>query len=140
VEVIPVGKHATKNSAIASNGHEGIERRLKDPEARYRALIENVPAVTYVQVVDRADSAVHVSPQVEAMLGYGPEEWLVDREFFINLLHPEDRERVLAENLRASKRGEPFDLEYRLIARDGRTAWMRDEAVLVRDETDRPLY
>jgi diguanylate cyclase (GGDEF)-like protein/PAS domain S-box-containing protein len=138
--VISVGKRGNRTSVIASDGHEGIERQLEDPEARYRALIEHVPAVTYVQVVDRADSAVHVSPQVEAMLGYGPEEWLVDREFFIKLLHPDDRERVLAENLRANQSGEPFDLEYRLIARDGRTMWVRDEAVLVRDETDRPVY
>ncbi len=140
MEVISVGKRATKNSVIASDGHEVIERRLEDPEARYRALIEHVPAVTYVQVVDRADPAVHVSPQVEAMLGNGPEEWLADREFFIKLLHPEDRECVLAENLRANQSGEPFDLEYRLIAREGRTVWVRDEAVLVTDETGRPLY
>jgi diguanylate cyclase (GGDEF)-like protein/PAS domain S-box-containing protein len=127
-------------AAYDGDGRDGIERRLEDPEARYRALIEHVPAVTYAQVVDRGEPIVHMSPQVEAMLGYGPEEWLVDREFSIKLLHPEDRERVLAEHLRASQSGEPLDTEYRLIARDGRTVWVRDEAVLVRDETGCPLY
>jgi diguanylate cyclase (GGDEF)-like protein/PAS domain S-box-containing protein len=140
---VPTNRRTTTTrfgAAPNGDGGDGIERSVEDFEARYRALVEHVPVVTYAQVVDRADPTVHVSPQVEAMLGYGPEEWLVDREFFIKLLHPEDRERVLAENLRASKSGEPFDLEYRLIARDGRTVWVRDEAVLVREETGRPLY
>src|SRR3712207_1012671 len=139
----PTNKRSTTTSFGAShNGGErdGIGMMPEDAEARYRALIEHVPAVTYAQVVDGGDPIVHMSPQVEALLGYGPEEWLVDRDFSIKLLHPEDRERVLAEYLRANQSGEPFDLEYRLIARDGRTVWVRDEAVLVRDETDRPLY
>jgi diguanylate cyclase (GGDEF)-like protein/PAS domain S-box-containing protein len=83
---------------------------------------------------------VYMSPQVERLLGYAPEEWLVDPGFFLKLLHPGDRERVLAENDRTNRSGEPFDMEYRLIARDGRTVWVRDEAVLVRDEGGRPLY
>jgi diguanylate cyclase (GGDEF)-like protein/PAS domain S-box-containing protein len=118
---------------------EEIERRLKNPEARYRALVEHIPAVTYIDAVDEVSSAVYMSPQVEAMLGYAPEEWLVDPSFFLKLLHPGDRERVLAENERTNRSGEPFDMEYRLIARDGRTIWVRDEAVLVKDG-DRPLY
>jgi len=116
-----------------------IERRLGDPEARYRALVEHIPAVTYIDAVDEVSSAVYMSPQVERMLGYAPEEWLVDPRFFLEILHPGDRERVLAENERTNRSGEPFDMEYRLIARDGRTIWVRDEAVLVKDG-DRPLY
>jgi diguanylate cyclase (GGDEF)-like protein/PAS domain S-box-containing protein len=118
---------------------EEIERRLGNPEARYRALVEHIPAVTYIDAVDELSSAVYMSPQVEAMLGYAPEEWLMDPSFFLKLLHPGDRERVLAENERTNRSGEPFDMEYRLIARDGRTIWVRDEAVLVKDG-DRPLY
>jgi len=123
----------------AAAEREEIERRLGTPEARYRALVEHIPAVTYIDAVDEVSSAVYMSPQVERMLGYAPEEWLVDPSFFLKLLHPGDRERVLAENERTNRSGEPFDMEYRLIARDGRTIWVRDEAVLVKDG-DRPLY
>ena len=119
---------------------EEIERRLGNAEARYRALVEHIPAVTYVDAADEVSSAVYMSPQVEAMLGYAPEEWLVDREFFVKLLHPDDRERVLAENKRTNESGEPFEAEYRLIARDGHTVWVHDEAALVRDEEGRPLF
>jgi diguanylate cyclase (GGDEF)-like protein/PAS domain S-box-containing protein len=123
----------------AAAEREEIESRLGNPEARYRALIEHIPAVTYIDAVDEVSSAVYMSPQVERMLGYAPEEWLVDPSFFLKLLHPGDRERVLAENERTNRSGEPFDMEYRLISRDGRTIWVRDEAVLVKDG-DRPLY
>jgi diguanylate cyclase (GGDEF)-like protein/PAS domain S-box-containing protein len=123
----------------AAAEREEIERKLGTPEARYRALVEHIPAVTYIDAVDEVSSAVYMSPQVERMLGYAPEEWLVDPSFFLKLLHPGDRERVLAENERTNRSGEPFEMEYRLIARDGRTIWVRDEAVLVKDG-DRPLY
>jgi diguanylate cyclase (GGDEF)-like protein/PAS domain S-box-containing protein len=83
---------------------------------------------------------VYMSPQVEPMLGYAPEEWLVDPRFFLKILHPEDRERVLAENEHTNRSGELFSMEYRLIDRNGRTLWVRDEAVLVKDERGRPLY
>jgi diguanylate cyclase (GGDEF)-like protein/PAS domain S-box-containing protein len=121
-------------------GREEIESRLGDAESRYRRLLEQVPAVTYVDAADAASSTVYMSPQVEAMLGYAPVEWLADPELFVKLLHPEDRERVLSENEHTNQSGQPFRMEYRLIARDGRTVWVHDEAVLVRDEVGRPLY
>jgi diguanylate cyclase (GGDEF)-like protein/PAS domain S-box-containing protein len=121
-------------------GREEIEKRLGNSEARYRALVEHIPAVTYIDAVDEISSAVYMSPQVESMLGYAPEEWLVDPRFFLKILHPEDRERVLAENERTNRSGELFSMEYRLIDCNGRTLWVRDEAVLVKDESGRPLY
>jgi PAS domain S-box-containing protein len=68
-----------------------IEKRLGSSEARYRALVEHIPAVTYIDAVDEVSSAVYMSPQVESMLGYAPEEWLVDAGFFLKILHPVDR-------------------------------------------------
>jgi diguanylate cyclase (GGDEF)-like protein/PAS domain S-box-containing protein len=122
------------------NGGGRIEQAPGDSTSRYRAMIQHVPAVTYVRDLDRNSCATYVSPRVEAMLGYVPEEWLLGSEFSTKLLHPDDRERVLAEKERTSDSGAPFDMEYRLIARDGRTVWVRDEAVLVRDEQGGPLY
>jgi diguanylate cyclase (GGDEF)-like protein/PAS domain S-box-containing protein len=114
------------------------EKRPAEDEARYRALVERIPAVTYVDALDEVSSAIYMSPQVETLLGYPPDEWLVDRELFVKLLHPEDRQRVLAENARTNETGESFEMEYRMLAKDGRTVWVRDEAVLVRDNAGRP--
>jgi serine phosphatase RsbU (regulator of sigma subunit) len=65
---------------------------------------------------------------------------MIDEEHWLRTIHPEDRERVLAEEARTDKTGEPFKVEYRVIARDGRVVWVRDEATLVRDEKGQPLY
>ena len=108
--------------------------RLPAVEARYRALVEHIPAVTYIDALDRTSSSLYMSPQVEEILGYPPEEWLADPELWVKLLHPEDRERVITEHLRTNESGEPFIEEYRLLARDGLIVWIRDEAVVITDD------
>src|SRR4029079_10209530 len=55
-------------------------------------------------------------------------------------LHPEDRDRVMASYLRADETGEPFREEYRVLHRDGRPVWVRDESVLIRDDQGRPSF
>jgi PAS domain S-box-containing protein len=122
---------------------ERVERNLRRAETRYRVLVEQIPAVTYVEAMDeeeRRTDLLYVSPQIEELFGYSAEEWTADPELFLNLLHPEDRERVLAEDERTERTGEPFNEEYRQFTRDGRLLWVRDEAVLVRDENGKPLY
>jgi PAS domain S-box-containing protein len=116
-------------------------RELKRAEERYRTLVEGLPLVTYVDEPDERAASLYVSPQVEALLGYSPAEWLADREMFRRRLHPDDRERVVAEHARALATGEPrWSSDYRLMARDGRTVWVHDEALIVRDGRGTPLY
>ena len=116
------------------------EERLREAEERYRALVENVPAVVYIDDVDETNSVLYRSPFVREVLGYEPEEFLSDPHFWQNILHPEDRERVLAENDRTNETGEPFKIEYRMIRKDGRAVWIRDESVLIRDEEGTPKF
>ena len=113
-------------------------RRLQENEARYRTIVEEIPVVTYVDAVDRTSSTIYISPRVEDMLGYSPAEWMGDPGLWPKLLHPDDRDWVMAENIRTNATHEPFKVEYRLIARDGRAVWVRDEAVLIRDEEGNP--
>jgi diguanylate cyclase (GGDEF)-like protein/PAS domain S-box-containing protein len=115
------------------------EEALERTERRYRSLVENVPTVVYVDGVDESNLANYRSPYVSKILGYSPEEFYVPG-FWQGLLHPEDRERVLAENERTNRTGEPFRIEYRMIHRDGSAVWLRDEAVLVRDGEGRPTH
>src|SRR5215210_1918033 len=116
------------------------ERRLREADVRYRSLVENIPAVIYTQQPGDPSVTTYVSPQIEAIQGYTPEETLADPEHWTKTLHPEDRERVLAEDARTNRTGEPFAVEYRQFAKDGRVVWVRDEAVLVRDEDGTPLF
>jgi PAS domain S-box-containing protein len=113
---------------------------VNDTELRYRTLIEQLPLVTYVDALDDRSSNIYTSPQLEPILGYSVEEWQEDEDLFVRILHPDDRERVLAQIRETNASGERFQCEYRLIAKDGRVIWFRDESVVVRDESGTPLY
>jgi PAS domain S-box-containing protein len=122
---------------------ERAEKELLRSEDRFRYLVEQIPAVTYVQEPidsDTPKAITYMSPQYEAMLGYPPEKEMLDEEHWLRVLHPDDRERVIAEELRTDETGEPYRIEYRQIARDGRVVWVRDEATLIRDEEGNALY
>ena len=113
---------------------------VKQAEKRYRDLIEQLPLVTYIDEPAVAPS-IYISPQIEGLLGYSADEWLADHDLFVKLLHPDDRERVLADHDRVFAAGESsWSFEYRLVARDGRTVWLRDDAVVVRDDEGKALY
>ncbi|MBA3490878.1 MAG: PAS domain S-box protein, partial [Rubrobacteraceae bacterium] len=122
---------------------ERAEKALGRSEDRFRRLVEQIPAVTYVQEPidsDTPKAITYMSPQYEEMLGYPAETEILDEEHWLRVLHPDDRERVLAEEQRTDETGEPYRIEYRLIARGGRVVWVRDEATLVKDEDGNSLY
>ncbi|CAA9469742.1 MAG: diguanylate cyclase/phosphodiesterase (GGDEF & EAL domains) with PAS/PAC sensor(s) [uncultured Rubrobacteraceae bacterium] len=130
--------------AIVLNGRDITERKeaeeaLREAEERYRTLVEQIPAVSYIDWADGSDRPLYTSPQIEEMLGYTPEEWLEGR-LWTQRLHPGDRERILAADERFEAGGGRFDEEYRLLARDGSVVWVREQAVLVKDEAGEPLY
>ena len=112
----------------------------KEAEDRYRTLVERVPVAIYRQEVHHDGAVTYISPQIEAITGHAPEDYLADPTFWVRTMHPDDRQRVLDEDERTDRTGEPFKVEFRKITRDGRVIWLRDEAALVRDEADEPLY
>jgi PAS domain S-box-containing protein len=126
-----------------------IERELRDAETRrsrheaelrYKLLVEQLPIIVYVNPLDKMSSTTYVSPQIQTMLGYRPEEWLSDPEFWQKRIHPDDREAVLTNVERSDLTGTPFDMEYRMLARDGHVVWFQDQTILVRDTNGQALY
>lgn len=116
------------------------EEALRVSEARYRLLVENIPAVVYMVAPDDDRRTLYVNPQVERTLGYTRQEWLQQPDIWMELLHPDDREPTLDANDRHNLTGNPWSREYRLIASDGRALWFRDVGTLVRDEQGAPLH
>jgi diguanylate cyclase (GGDEF)-like protein/PAS domain S-box-containing protein len=117
------------------------EERLREAEERYRTFVETIPAMTYIQEIkDGTSATIYVSPQVEDIVGYTPEECTATPDLWKRILHPEDRDRVLAEDRHSHEIGKPFAMEYRQFARDGAVVWLRDEAMLVKDREGEPLY
>ncbi len=113
--------------------------RIREAEARYQALVENIPAITYTTGLDEASRTLYISPQIETLLGFSPSDCLADPYFWETRIHPDDQERVGAEFAHSRATGEPFTSEYRVVTRDGRVLWFRDGAVLVRDADAQPL-
>ena len=109
------------------------EREVRGSEQRYRALVEQVPAIVYEMGPDDERHTLYVSPHVEAILGYSRREWLEQPDIWMELLHEEDRENELAAHDLHTETREPWDRQYRLIASDGRSVWVRDQATLVED-------
>jgi len=113
---------------------------LDEVEHRYRALVEALPLVTWLYEPGDRGSTFYVSPVIETLIGYSPDEWSAEPDLFAKLLHPEDRERVLAEIERARETETPLQAEYRLLARGGRVVWVREETSTVRSSNGEPLY
>ncbi len=98
----------------------------------YRALVEHLPLITYVDSSDDETlPSLYLSPQVEAVLGYTSDEWLGTPGLYVDSIHPDDRDRVVAERQRAYEAGEPRRSEYRIHAADGRIVWVLDASTMV---------
>jgi len=109
------------------------------PDA-YRTLVEGVPAILYIDRPDEQSTNLYTSPQVEDLLGFTVHEWTSDPDLWRDQLHPEDAEVTVAAHRLSNERSERFLAEYRVIAKDGRTVWIRDEASPVRGDDGTLLY
>jgi PAS domain S-box-containing protein len=130
--------HATHLAGIAIE-HDRAKAELRAAEARYRTLVERLPAITYVAELGAGGPWHYVSPQIESMLGYSPAEWLSDPMNWMNHIHPDDREIALAAEKLFQETHELFQAEYRMCARDGRLLWFRDEGVLLQQDDGQAL-
>jgi PAS domain S-box-containing protein len=109
-------------------------------EARYRALIEQIPAVTFFASVASGQNEIYVSPQIESLLGFTQEEWVSDPVLWWRQTHPADRDRVSLAFAATCVTGQPFRDVFRVVARSGETVWVHAEARLVRDQQGHPLF
>ena len=121
-----------------------IDRERREARVRYRSLVEAIPAITYLEHASpeapEESRFAFVSPQIERILGFTPDEATSDPLFFERTLHPDDLPRIREANVRAESTGEPFDEEFRQLTKDGEIRWMHDRAVLVRDDDGAPRF
>jgi PAS domain S-box-containing protein len=114
------------------------ESQLRHAEEKLRLLVGRIPAVTYTAERGVDGRWLWVSPQVEQMLGYAPEEWVANPRLWFERIHPEDRQAALATERAAASDGGGLASEYRMLHRSGRVVWVRDEGTLVPGEHDGP--
>ena len=143
-EAVPVRRdddgHASYQGVMFDiTERKGAEQRLQKAEAKYRTLVEQLPVVVYQDAIDDVSTALYISPQYERLFGFPPGARLRDPKFWVDHLHPEDRDRVVELSKWTNETGEPFSAEYRFLGRDGRVVWVRDEAELLRDAEGQPM-
>jgi len=116
------------------------DSQLSSLEAKYRALVEQLPAVIFMAYLDRGSGEAYVSPQIEQSLGYSQGEWLEDPVRWYERIHPDDKERWSVEAAEMFISGKPLRSAYRVTARDGRVIWFRCEAKMIRRPDGRPWF
>ena len=110
----------------------GRHAELKTAETRHRALLDGLPLVTWLTASGDYSETLYVAPGIADLTGYAPAEWAEEPELAERLLHPDDREQVLSRRAEAAS-GTPVSVDYRLLARDGRAVWIREDSATVRD-------
>ena len=112
------------------------EERLRDAETRYRSVVEQIPAVTYVDVSGPQGVRIaFLSPQIELLLGHPAATFLDDPDQWFDLVHADDLDRIDAAARRAGDDGAPFDEEYRMRHADGHWVWVHDTSKPVQDRS-----
>jgi diguanylate cyclase (GGDEF)-like protein/PAS domain S-box-containing protein len=125
-----------RDSTGVPGAHEGEPETADTAGAVYSELLARVPAIVYIAEPGGYGPWHYVSPQIEQILGYTPAAWCADPEMWVSRLHPDDRDWVLErEDALTGADPDTPALEYRLLHRDGRVVWIRDDAVLARDES-----
>src|SRR5579862_3587928 len=116
------------------------EGQLPNLEAKYRALVEQLPAVVFMAYLDRGIGEAYVSPQIEATLGFSQAEWLEDPVLWYRQVHPEDKDRWSIEASEMFVSGKPLRSAYRVIARNGHIIWFQCEARMIRHPDGSPWF
>jgi PAS domain S-box-containing protein len=142
--VVPAAGDLMRLALLLSSGQRAVsapgEARPDRAEARYRTLVEQLPAVTFMAPLDGSLAELYVSPQIEQLLGFSAKEWLEEPFLWYRQLHPDDRARWTERFAHSCFSGERFCAEYRFLARDGRVVWVHAEAKLVTDASQLPLF
>lgn len=133
------------SNALSRAEHElkerrNIEKQLREAEILYRTLVEDTSVVIYRDVAAENSPSMFISKQVENLLGYTPEEFSSTPEFWVTLLHPDEKELILGGVDETLKTGVSKSIEYRMKSKHGDWVWVRDEAILIKDEYGKPLY
>jgi PAS domain S-box-containing protein len=114
------------------------EHARTEAEIKYRMIVEQVAAISYIAEPGITGRWYYVSPQIESILGFTPEEWLEDSENWLRYIHPDDHVAVNAAEA-AGLQGKSFQAEYRVTHKDGRTVWISDTATITQGSENHPV-
>lgn len=125
---------------VGRSRSSGITKlRLKRNEFRFKSIVQSINGIVR-EVHPKSLKTVYISPQTMNILGYAPSEWVDNKYFWHEHIHPADRKNTISNFEKAIEKGGKHTLEYRIINSQGESIWIRDllsvskengEAVLV---------
>ncbi len=123
---------ALQGQAEAALENAALHRQVSEAEIRYRTLVEQIPAVLYIESIDKDARMTYVSPQIEGLVHLAPGEFLTQSGLRSTITHEDDR--PMLREARSSLRGGEVDysIEYRILDAEGHEKWVRDDAVAIR--------
>jgi PAS domain S-box-containing protein len=139
LELLPAVIQRVLNERRVLTEKKLAEEKLAQAEAKYRSLVETIPAIVYIATLDGKNRFLYVSSRINT-LGFSPQQWLEDPNILLSRIHPEDRACALEEREKSRTTGAPLRCEYRMFTQEGTALWFRDEASVVRDESGRSLF
>jgi PAS domain S-box-containing protein len=128
------------SNAIAQNRYLREQEALYQAEIKYQSLVEQIPAVVFLDAADEEEATFYMSPRIEELTGYTLDEWYSKPSIWFDSIHPADQERINAAYEKSHKNGTAFFEEYRFIRRDGRIIWIKEDTNLIRDGDGIPVY
>ena len=141
IEGVVITAHELAEPAARSAAPPAEPQAGPTPTAQQAELIERLPAVVYVAEPGPHGRWHYISPQIEEMLGFSAQQWVDDPGLWASRVHPDDLARVLDEEREdGGAAAGTVASEYRMVARDGRIIWVRDEAVLRYGDDGTPHY
>jgi PAS domain S-box-containing protein len=119
-----------------------LTAQIERQHERLNNIVANVPGVVW-EAWGEPDEATQkidfISDYVEALLGYTVQEWITTPNFWLSIVHPEDKERIAREAAEKFRTGEGFTRQFRWVAKDGRIVWVESQATVFRDESGQPI-
>lgn len=128
------------SNAIAQNRYLREREALYHAEVKYQSLVEQITAVVFLDQIDEEQTTIYMSPRIEELTGYTAEQWCADPNIWTLSIHPDDRERIIHKDIETNRSGSRFLEEYRLIRRDGKIVWVKEDTNLIHDKEGNPLY
>lgn len=112
--------------------HQQAEVALRALEEQYRTLVEQMPMVVYQDLPDENATNIYISPQINELLGYQPEDFRQDPNIWKKLIYPDDYALAMDTVQNVIRDGRNVD-DYRMVTKDGRLIWIRDTAIVIRE-------
>lgn len=119
------------------NDRKTTEQQFLESKDQFESLIQTVDGIVWETKVSTYEFTF-ISDQVKSILGFTPEEWRAEPNFWENHIHDEDREQALNFCSAKSKSSETYDFDYRMIHADGNVIWIKDIVSVIK-ENDVPV-